>query len=66
MRVLVVDVDGSPHQQLAVLLRSNKVIVDQTERGEEAVDLARHYDYDVVVADLALPDMDGYELIRRL
>ena len=66
MRVLVVDDEGLSNQALAHLLRSNGVIVDQIDRGEEAIELARHYDYDVVLTDFALTDMDGYELVRRM
>ena len=37
-----------------------------TETGEEALELTRHYDYDIVVLDLMLPDMEGYEVVRRM
>ena len=39
---------------------------DQSATGEEALDLARHYDYDIILLDLKLPDMDGCDVIRRL
>ena len=35
-------------------------------RGREALELSRHYDYDIVVLDLMLPDMEGYEVVRRM
>ena len=41
-------------------------MVDQADTGEEALELARHYDYDIIVLDLMLPDMEGYEVVRRL
>ena len=66
MRVLVVDAVCPSSQALAQLLRSNGVIVDQIGQGEEAINLAKHYDYDLVLTDVVLPDIDGYELIRRL
>ena len=66
MRVLIVDDEGLSNRALAYLLRSNGVIVDQIDRGEDAIELARHYDYDVVLTDFALPDMDGYDLVRRM
>jgi two-component system cell cycle response regulator CtrA len=40
--------------------------VDTTDTGEEALELVRHYDYDIVVLDLMLPDMEGYEVVRRM
>ena len=66
MRVLVVNVVGHSSQTLAKLLRSNGVVVDQTDQGEDAIDLARYHDYDLLLTDVSLPDIDGYELIRRL
>jgi two-component system cell cycle response regulator CtrA len=42
------------------------MIVEAVDTGEEAMELARLYDYDIVVLDLVLPDMEGYEVVRRL
>ena len=66
MRILIVDDESLSNRALANLLRSNGVIVDQIDRGEDAIELARHYDYDVILADFGLPDMDGYDLVRRM
>ncbi len=66
MRVLIAEDDGLSNRALAQLLRANGVIVDQIDRGEEALALVRHYDYDVVLADLLLPDMEGGDLVRRM
>jgi two-component system cell cycle response regulator CtrA len=49
-----------------MMLRSHGAIVDQTDTGEEALELVRHYDYDIMVLDLLLPDMEGYEVVRRM
>ena len=66
MRVLVVDARSPFHHAFTRQLRSNGVVADGAEQGAEAVELARSYDYDAVLADMALPDIDGFELIRRL
>ena len=66
MRVLIAEDDALSNRALAQLLRSNGVIVDQTDTGAEALELARHYDYDVVLLDLVLPDMEGYDVVRRM
>ena len=66
MRVLVVEDGNFSNRSLAQLLRANGVIVDQINHGEEALELVRHYDYDVVLTDLVLPDMDGGDLVRRM
>lgn len=66
MRALLVEEAGTRQSAVAMLLRSGRLVVDQAETGEEALELARHYDYDVVLLDLDLPDMDGYEVVRRM
>ena len=48
------------------MLKANGGIVDHVDTGEEALELVRHYDYDIVLLDLMLPDMDGYEVVRRM
>jgi len=34
-----------------------------TDLGEEGLDLGKLYDYDIIILDLNLPDMDGYEVL---
>ncbi len=48
------------------MLKAGGSIVDATDTGEEALELVKHYDYDIVVLDLMLPDMEGYEVVRRM
>jgi two-component system cell cycle response regulator CtrA len=66
MRVLLVEDDVTTARGIVLMLKSSNAVVDQAETGEEALELARHYDYDIVVLDLMLPDMEGYEVVRRL
>jgi two-component system, cell cycle response regulator CtrA len=66
MRILIVEHDLSATRRLTLLLKSLDAAIDQTDTGEEAIELARHYDYDLVLLALMLPDMDGYEVVRRL
>jgi two-component system cell cycle response regulator CtrA len=66
MRVLVVEDDANAARAIAMMLRSHGAICDQTDTGEEALELVRHYDYDIVVLDLLLPDMEGFEVVRRM
>lgn len=42
------------------------MIVETADTGEEALELAKLYDYDIIVLDLMLPDLDGGEVVRRL
>jgi two-component system cell cycle response regulator CtrA len=66
MRVLLVEDDLTAARGIAMMLKSGGIIVDTTDTGEEALELLRHYDYDVMVLDLMLPDMEGYEVVRRM
>ena len=66
MRVLLVEDDLIAARGIAMMLKSGGLIVDTTDTGEEALELVRHYDYDVVILDLMLPDMEGYEVVRRM
>ena len=66
MRVLLVEDDLTAARGLALMLKSGGAIIDQVDTGEEAIDLVRHYDYDIVVLDLMLPDIEGFEVVRRM
>lgn len=66
VRVLLVEDDLTAARGISLMLRADGSIVDQTDTGEEALELARHYDYDAVLLDLMLPDIEGYEVVRRL
>jgi two-component system cell cycle response regulator CtrA len=66
MRVLLIEDDLTTARGLSLMLKSGGAVVDQADTGEEALELARHYDYDVVILDLMLPDMEGYEVVRRM
>ncbi len=65
MRVLLVDDEGAS-RGLAAALSPIGTIVDIVPSGSEALELLRHYDYDIVVANLLLPDMDGCEAVKRM
>ena len=66
MRVLLVEDDLTTARGVSLMLRAANAMVDVIDTGEEALEMVRHYDYDVVVLDLMLPDMEGYEVIRRM
>ncbi len=66
MRVLLVEDDLTAAHGITLMLKTGGAVVDQADNGEEALELVRHYDYDIVVLDLMLPDMEGYEVVRRM
>jgi two-component system cell cycle response regulator CtrA len=66
MRVLLVEDDLTATRGITLVLQGQGAIVDHSETGEEALELARHYDYDVVILDVMLPDMEGFDVVRRL
>ena len=66
MRALLVEDDITASKGIALMLKSGGAVVDVADTGEEALELVRHYDYDIVVLDLMLPDMDGYDVVRRM
>ena len=66
MRVLLVEDDAVASHGTALILRSKGVTCDQVDTGEGAFDLVRNHKYEVVLLDLLLPDMDGYEVVRRM
>ncbi len=66
MRVLLIEDDLTAARGLSLMLKSGGAVVDQADTGEEALELVRHYDYDIVLLDLMLPDIEGYEVVRRM
>jgi two-component system, cell cycle response regulator CtrA len=66
MRVLMIDDDLVSNRALAQSLRQGGAVVDQLESGEEGLEMLRHYEYDIVLVDLTLSDIDGYEVVRRM
>lgn len=66
MRVLLIEDDSSTAQSIELALRSEGSICDRTDLGEDGLEIGKLYDYDIVVLDLMLPDMDGLDVLRRL
>ena len=66
MRVLLVEDDPTTSRSIEMMLTHANLNVYATDLGEEGVDLAKLYDYDLILLDLDLPDMDGHEVLRQL
>jgi two-component system cell cycle response regulator CtrA len=66
MRVLLVEDDPTTSRSIEMMLKHANLNVYSTDLGEEGVDLAKLYDYDIILLDLNLPDMTGHEVLRQL
>jgi two-component system cell cycle response regulator CtrA len=66
MRVLLVEDDPTMSQSIEMMLSSANMVIDVTDLGEDGLEIGKLYDYDIIILDLMLPDIDGYEVLRRL
>ena len=65
MRVLLIEDDSATAQSIELMLKSESFNVYTTDLGEEGVDLGKLYDYDIILLDLNLPDMSGFEVLHK-
>ncbi|MDO6455760.1 MULTISPECIES: response regulator transcription factor CtrA [Celeribacter] len=66
MRILLVEDDPTTSKSIELMLSHANLNVYTTDLGEEGIDLAKLYDYDLILLDLGLPDMHGHEVLRQL
>ena len=66
MRALLVEDDPTTAKSIEMMLKSAGMVVDATDLGEDGLEIGKLYDYDIIILDLMLPDIDGMEVLRRL
>ena len=66
MRVLLIEDDDNMQRSIEMMLNSEGFNAYCTELGEEGLDLGKLYDYDIIILDLNLPDMHGYDVLKKL
>lgn len=66
MRVLLVEDDKSMAQNINMILSKEGMVVDVSNFGEDGIEIGKLYDYDIIILDLMLPDMDGFEVLKKL
>ncbi len=66
MRVLLVEDDSQAAQSIEMMLDALGHSCDAAACGEDGVKLATQEAYDIILLDVMLPEMDGYEVVQRL
>src|ERR1035441_4150041 len=66
MRVLLIEDDSAIARSIELMLRSEGLNVYTSDLGEEGIDLGKLYDYDIIILDLQLPDMGGFDVLKAL
>jgi len=66
MRILLVEDDPTTSRSIELMLNHANLNVFCTDMGEDGIDLAKIYDYDLILLDLNLPDISGHEVLRQL
>src|SRR6185312_5543615 len=65
MRILVIDDEKKLAELIAAALRAERYAVDTAHHGRTAWEMIETYDYDLIILDLMLPELDGAEILRR-
>src|SRR5690554_4952266 len=66
MRVLLIEDEPTTARAIELMLTAEGFNVYATDLGEEGLDLGKLYDYDMILLDLNLPDMHGYDVLKKL
>ena len=66
MRVLLIEDEPTTAKSIELMLGTEGFNVYTTDLGEEGLDLGKLYDYDIILLDLNLPDMHGYDVLKKL
>ncbi len=66
MRVLLIEDDRALARSIELMLKTAGFVVDMTDMGEDGVEHSKVYEYDMVLLDLTLPDITGFEVLKQL
>jgi two-component system, OmpR family, response regulator ResD len=66
MKILVVDDEFEMRQLLRIFLRQDNYQVDEADNGQEAYEKVKKNDYDLMILDVMMPIMDGWQTIEQV
>jgi len=66
MRILLIEDDNDQIKTVQNILHREGFIVDATDLGQDGVEIGKLYDYDLIILDIILPDIDGFDVLKRL
>ena len=66
MRILLIEDDPTTRKSIDLMLSNASFNIFATDLGEDGIELAKLYDYDLIILDLSLPDMSGHDVLRHL
>ncbi|MDP2194289.1 MAG: response regulator transcription factor [Alphaproteobacteria bacterium] len=66
MRILLIEDDHATARGIEKILKAEGYICDTTDMGEDGLEIGKIYEYDLIILDLMLPDLDGFDVLKRL
>src|SRR5215207_4222486 len=66
MRLLLIEDEPTVAKSIELMLKREDIDVQTTELGQDGLDLGSVFFYDLILLDLNLPDMSGYDVLRSL
>lgn len=66
MRILLIEDDSATSKTLQNMLKTEGFVCDTTDMGEDGLEIGKLYEYDLIILDLMLPDIDGHQVLKRL
>lgn len=66
MRILQIEDDSRTAESVEMILQAEGHACDTAHSGEAALDLVRATEYDLILLDIGLPGMDGYEVLNHI